>query len=99
MLEYLGEFNLFYALYDNPAQVQRLLKLLDEQMLAILDKLADFPWVYVEFPDNLHSLMTNPKLFDTVLPAGISSVIPRSCTGRAKSSAATSTVKRNPCWV
>ncbi len=26
-------------------------------------KLADFPWVYVEFPDNLHSLMTNPKLF------------------------------------
>ena len=63
LLEYLGELNLFYALYDNPARVQRLLKLLDEQMLAILDQLADFPWVYVEFPDNLHSLMTNPKLF------------------------------------
>ena len=63
LLEYIGELNLFYALYDNPARVQRLLELLDEQMLEILDKLADFPWVYVEFPDNLHSLMTNPKLF------------------------------------
>jgi len=63
LLEYIGELNLFYALYDNPAQVQRLLELLDEQMLEILAKLAEFPWDYVEFPDNLHSLMTNPRLF------------------------------------
>jgi hypothetical protein len=63
LLEYIGELNLFYALYDNPAQVQRLLELLDGQMLDILARLADFPWIYVEFPDNLHSLMTNPKLF------------------------------------
>jgi hypothetical protein len=63
LLEYIGELDLFYALYDNPVQVQRLLELLDQQMLEILDKLAEFPWVYVEFPDNLHSLMTNPKLF------------------------------------
>jgi hypothetical protein len=32
-------------------------------MLEILDKLEEFSCVYVEFPDNLHSLMTNPKLF------------------------------------
>ncbi len=63
LLEYIGELNLFYALYDNPAQVQRLLELLDEQMLEILNQLAGFAWDYVEFPDNLHSLMTNPKLF------------------------------------
>ena len=63
LLEFIGELNLFYALYDNPIQVQRLLDLLDQQMLEVLDKLADFPWIYVEFPDNLHSLMTNPKLF------------------------------------
>ncbi len=63
LLEYIGELNLFYALYDNPAQVQRLLELLDQQMLEILNQLAEFAWDYVEFPDNLHSLMTNPKLF------------------------------------
>jgi hypothetical protein len=63
LLEYIGELNLFYALYDNPLQVQRLLDLLDQQMLEILNKLLDFSWIYVEFPDNLHSLMTNPKLF------------------------------------
>jgi hypothetical protein len=63
LLEYIGELNLFYALYDNQLQVQRLLDLLDQQMLEILNKLLDFSWIYVEFPDNLHSLMTNPKLF------------------------------------
>lgn len=63
LLEYIGELNLFYALHDNPLQVKRLLHLLDQQMLEILKQLAEFDWAYVEFPDNLHSLMTNPKLF------------------------------------
>ena len=44
--------------------------LLDQQMLHILHKLAEFDWLYVEFPDNLHSMMTNPELFsDYCLPA------------------------------
>lgn len=63
LLEYLGEINLFYALNDNPRLVTRLLDILDQQMVDILHRLKEFDWLYVEFPDNLHSMMTNPKLF------------------------------------
>jgi hypothetical protein len=70
LLEYLGEVNLFYALHDNPDLVDRLLNLLDQQMLAIFENIADLDVPYVEFPDNLHGLMTNPKLFQQYcLPA------------------------------
>ena len=63
LLEYLGEVNLFYALHDDAARVERLLRLLDQQMVAILHNLADLPATYLEFPDNLHGGMTNPRLF------------------------------------
>ena len=70
LLEYLGETALFYALHDAPAQVDRLLSVLDAQLVDILPRLADLPMPYVEFPDNLHGLMTNPRLFRThALPA------------------------------
>lgn len=63
LLEYLGEAPLFYALHDERRNVERLLQALEEQLRAILDHLADFRVPYVEFPDNLHGAMTNPKLF------------------------------------
>jgi hypothetical protein len=63
LLEYLGEVGLFYALHDDTARVGRLLRLLDQQMLGILRHLADLPAIYLEFPDNLHGGMTNPRLF------------------------------------
>ena len=63
LLEYLGETGLFFSLYDNPKLVHRLLELLDTQMAAALACLAELDVPYVEFPDNLHGLMTNPKLF------------------------------------
>ena len=63
LLEYLGETALFYALYDQPKQIRRLLEALDRQMLELLSQLEAFDAPYVEFPDNLHGLMTNPKLF------------------------------------
>jgi uroporphyrinogen-III decarboxylase len=62
-LEYLGEAPLFYALHDNPRAVERLLDLLDEQLTVILKQLETLQVPYVEFPDNLHGMMTNPKLF------------------------------------
>ena len=64
LLEYLGEISLFYALYDNPKQVQRLMRLLDEQLQHILREVAGLSALYVEFPDNLHDQMTNPRLFE-----------------------------------
>jgi hypothetical protein len=70
LLEYLGEIDLFYALHDTPQPIKRLLALLDGQMVDILHRLSEFNWPYVEFPDNLHGLMTNPRLFsEHCLPA------------------------------
>jgi hypothetical protein len=63
LLEYLGEVPLFYALHDNPRQIERLMQILDEQMMGILQHMAQLSMPYVEFPDNLHGLMTNPGLF------------------------------------
>ena len=63
LLEYLGEVNLFYALHDSPAEIAGLLELLDRQMVDILQRLAGLAALYVEFPDNLHGGMTNPRLF------------------------------------
>lgn len=63
LLEFLGEMPLFYALADGAARVERLMAVLDRQMLEIVDRIAGQPWIYVEFPDNLHGLMTNPRLF------------------------------------
>jgi hypothetical protein len=63
LLEYLGEVRLFYALHDDAGPVQRLLHLLDQQMREILRGLTGLPVRYVEFPDNLHGAMTNPRLF------------------------------------
>jgi len=63
LLEYFGEVDLFFIHHDRPQMLHRLLDILDRQMLDILDRLAGFDWPYVEFPDNLHSLMTNPRLF------------------------------------
>jgi Uroporphyrinogen decarboxylase (URO-D) len=63
LLEYLGEVRFFYALHDDPGPVQRLLTMLDQQLRDILRGLAGMPASYVEFPDNLHGGMTNPRLF------------------------------------
>ncbi len=70
LLEYLGEINLIHALHDNLKLVNRLMDLLDRQMLAVLERLAELDVPYVEFPDNLHGMMTSPKLFrEYCLPA------------------------------
>lgn len=63
LLEYLGETSLFYALHDQPGQCEQLLSLLDEQMTEVIRRLGELNVPYVEFPDNLHGMMTNPRLF------------------------------------
>ena len=64
LLEYLGEVPLFTALYDSPRLLDRLIHLLDQQFMQILQQLSDLPAIYVEFGDNLDGTMTNPKLFE-----------------------------------
>jgi uroporphyrinogen-III decarboxylase len=69
LLEYLGETPLFYALYDAPTELHKLLDQLDEQLTDILNRMEEFRFPYIEFPDNLTSSMTNPRLFrDFCLP-------------------------------
>jgi hypothetical protein len=63
LLEYLGEFATFYALHDSSRLVSRLMQALDEQTTEILHQLAELRYPYVEFPDNLDGVMTNPRLF------------------------------------
>ncbi|MGD2187964.1 MAG: uroporphyrinogen decarboxylase family protein [Desulfobacterales bacterium] len=63
LLEYLGEIPLFTALYDIPDLLDRLIHVLDQQMMDILSHLKDLGSIYVEFGDNLDGMMTNPKLF------------------------------------
>lgn len=70
LLEYLGASSMFFALHDQPRPVLRLLDLLDQQMMEIISQIARLDVPYVEFPDNLHGLMTNPRLFrEFCLPA------------------------------
>jgi hypothetical protein len=63
LLEYLGEIPLFTALYDRPDRLDRLIHVLDQQLLDILGHLKNLESIYVEFGDNLDGMMTNPKLF------------------------------------
>ncbi len=63
LLEYLGEVPLFRALRHRRTLVHRLLQILDEQMMQIIDSVAALDVPYVEFPDNLHGPMTSPALF------------------------------------
>jgi uroporphyrinogen-III decarboxylase len=64
LLEYLGEMQLFTAVYENPDLIDRLLALLDEQYMEIINQLSALAVLYVEIPDNLDGMMTNPRLFE-----------------------------------
>ena len=63
LLEYLGEMELFQALYDNREALDRLIHVLDLQMEDIIERLAETNLPYIEFGDNLDGMMTNPNLF------------------------------------
>ncbi len=63
LLEYLGEVATFYTLHDSPGLFNRLIALVDQQMVDVLHHLAALDRLYVEFADNLHGPMTNPRLF------------------------------------
>ncbi len=64
LLEYMGEVPLFYAVYDQPKFVQKLMDLVDERFTDDMYQLANFDFPYIEFPDNLDGMMTNPQLFE-----------------------------------
>jgi len=62
LLEYLGEMSLFQALYESRDRLDRLIHLLDLQMVDILNRLAKTDLPYIEFGDNLGGMMTNSRM-------------------------------------
>lgn len=67
LIDALGEVAFFYALYDTPQLIGRLLEVVDQQTVDMLERLSGFTTPYVEFIDNLECSMTNPRLFQKYL--------------------------------
>jgi hypothetical protein len=63
LIDVIGEVPFFYALYDNPRLVDRLMQVLDQQIGDMLEKCSELQVPYIEFCDNLEGSMTNPRLF------------------------------------
>ena len=63
LIEAVGEIQFFYALNDTPQLIDRLLKIVDYQIVDMLEHLSGFSAPYIEFGDNLEGSMTNPRLF------------------------------------
>lgn len=64
LIDAVGEVPFFYALYDCPKLVERLLQVVDQQIVDMLERLSKFQAPYIEFVDNLEGSMTNPRLFE-----------------------------------
>ena len=67
LIDAIGEIPLFYALHDTPELVDRLIRVIDIQIMDMLEHLSGFAVPYVEFCDNLEGSMTNPRLFKKYL--------------------------------
>ena len=63
LLDYLGEVETFYLVYDDPDRLRSLLDRLHERLLEMLHALDGAGVLLVEVPDNLTGQMTNPRLF------------------------------------
>jgi hypothetical protein len=63
VLDLLGEVPCFYAIYENPALVQKLMAVTDQVILEDIRQVAAFDYPYIQFDDNLDGMITNPKLF------------------------------------
>ena len=70
LIDVMGEMACFYALYDTPKLLERILAVIDQQTVELLENLSSFDYPYIEFIDNLDGFMTNPRLFKKfVLPS------------------------------
>ena len=62
-LDFVGETQFFYMLYDHPDVIDRMLALIDQVLQEDIKRLGEFPWPYIQFDDNLDGVIANPKLF------------------------------------
>ncbi len=64
LIDFVDTTEFFFVLHDNPVQIQRLLTLLDEQVIAVMEMLGGLETPYVEIGDNVDGMMTNPRIFE-----------------------------------
>lgn len=64
LIDYFDTADFFFSLHDNPVQVSRLLQLLDERVMHVMELMSGLDWPYVEIGDNVDGMMTNPRLFE-----------------------------------
>lgn len=65
LLDFVGEVPLFFMIHDTPRLIERMVALLDELIVDDIRRVADFTGLYVQFPDNVDGVITNPALFKT----------------------------------
>ena len=64
LIDYFDSVSFFYALYDSPVAIDRLLTLLDHRVTETIRHMAELDEPYIELGDNLDGTMTNPNLFN-----------------------------------
>jgi hypothetical protein len=63
LIDYMRTDDMFAALHERPAAIDRLMRLLDARTTEAIGQLADLAVPYVEFVDNLDGAVTHPRLF------------------------------------
>jgi hypothetical protein len=70
LIDAMGEIACFLGLHYTPELINRLIAVIDQQTMEMLNNLSGFDYPYIEFVDNLDGVMTNPNLFQKfVLPS------------------------------
>jgi hypothetical protein len=70
LIDAIGEIDTFLGLHYTPNLIDRLMEVIDQQIIEMLNNLSGFDYPYIEFVDNLDGVMTNPRLFQKyVLPS------------------------------
>ena len=70
LIDAMGEIACFLGLHYTPELINRLIAVIDQQTMEMLNNLSGFDYPYIEFVDNLDGVMTNPNLFQIfVLPS------------------------------
>lgn len=70
LIDAMGEIACFLGLHYTPERIDRLMEVIDQQTVEMLNNLSAFNYPYIEFVDNLDGVMTSPRLFEKfVLPS------------------------------
>lgn len=67
LIDAIGEIDTYLGLHYSPELINRLMEVIDQQIIETLHNLSGFYSSYLEFIDNLDGVMTSPRLFEKFL--------------------------------